>query len=367
MKKVVFIGINNVLDRFANRLATKANVVAVTNARFESVEKTIPQIILKPHLFFIPWKWLQGFGQLSLPYFFYGLQRVLDQEKPDVIIVMEYLRGWTLQALFYTLRHPTVKLFIHVETKRSPRGLFGRVYLYGTLKILHFFSSHINAILTYTEQASRWNRSKLPLVRVELLPVPIDPRLFSYKARSYMEDGVLRIYCNARAVPFKRHGDLLEALVLLETENRDIRYSVTFIGEGPLKQLIRERVRALGLEKKCTFLPPVPLTKIPDVLLKHDVLVLMSDNEAFGIVVPEAMVSGLSTITSDTVGANVYVIPGKTGFIYKTGDCRALKDAIVAIAHKDKVSEMGKASAVQMETNFQWDACLQNFNNVVLK
>jgi len=53
------------------------------------------------------------------------------------------------------------------------------------------------------------------------------------------------------------------------------------------------------------------------------------------------MACGLPTVTSDTVGANIYVLDNKTGFIFPTGDVEALKEKLHNLCSKEKLKMMG--------------------------
>src|SRR5690606_4347829 len=135
--------------------------------------------------------------------------------------------------------------------------------------------------------------------------------------KDFMQGGTLRILMNARFVGYKRHTDMLAALRILQ--DQQIQATLSLIGnEGHLKDAIAAEAQARGIGDRVTFLERVPAERMQEVYVAHDVLVLPSQGEAIGMVVPEVMACGIPTVTSDTVGANEYVLDGETGLIYPT-------------------------------------------------
>src|SRR5690606_33735365 len=137
--------------------------------------------------------------------------------------------------------------------------------------------------------------------------------------KTYMSRGFLRIIMNARYIELKEHRTLFRALKTLSDEG--FSYTLSLIGRGGnLQSELRQHAEDLSIDKNIVWLEPVAPEALREIYLQNDVLVLPSNREAIGMVVPEAMACGLATITSAAVGANVYVQENKTGLIFKTGN-----------------------------------------------
>ena len=106
----------------------------------------------------------------------------------------------------------------------------------------------------------------------------------------------------------------------------------TFVGVGgPTDegyQRVERVVRELGADAEVDLRCDVPSTEIPAVMDAHDVLVLPSVREQFGMVVPEAMVRGMAVLTTDAVGAIGLVQPERTGLVVPVDDLEALAAAM---------------------------------------
>lgn len=285
--------------------------------------------------------------EATVPAYMHGLQNVLGNEHPDRIVVTDFFQLYFWQCLSFVKRNPKTQLFLYSETKQLPANLLSKVVMLFFLWRLQANQKHLHAIFVFTERGLTFFKSRFPNVRVISMPNPIDTELFFPQKRSVLQDDVLHILMVARYVEYKRHKDLLDAAALVRVQNKKVE--VTFVGKtGDDRELIRGYVKDIGLEKSVTFLDPVPEKDMQKLYTSHDVLVLPSYNEAIGLAVPEAMACGLPTITSDTVGANVYVKKDVTGYIYTTYDVRELAECIIKLHNRERIMAMGQAARAQI-------------------
>jgi glycosyltransferase involved in cell wall biosynthesis len=103
------------------------------------------------------------------------------------------------------------------------------------------------------------------------------------------------------------------------------------VGDGPLRLECQELVSRDRLPVKFTgFLNQ---SKLVNAFVAADVLVLPSERETWGIVVNEAMLSGLPCIVSDQVGCGPDLVAGQgTGDVFPLHDEAALAFAMVRLA-----------------------------------
>lgn len=137
---------------------------------------------------------------------------------------------------------------------------------------------------------------------------------------------VVFLFCG-KLVPKKRPDDLLMAAASLAQQcaNGDgAKFGLLFAGSGPQEDRLRELARKSGVP--VAFIGFVNQGEVSKGYAASDCLVLPSDyRESWGLVVNEAMASGLPAIVSDHVGsANDLVIDGKTGYQFPMGDIDAL-------------------------------------------
>ena len=117
-----------------------------------------------------------------------------------------------------------------------------------------------------------------------------------------------------------------------------------FVGDGALRQECERLARELGV--RATFLGFRNQTQMADAYAGADVLVLPSISETWGLVVNEAMASGLPAIVSEAAGcAPDLVIPGRTGYRFRAGDVRGLQSALIRLLDPELRSRLAREAA----------------------
>jgi glycosyltransferase involved in cell wall biosynthesis len=87
-----------------------------------------------------------------------------------------------------------------------------------------------------------------------------------------------------------------------------------------------------------------------------DALVFPSLCEGFGIVILEAMASGLPVLTTSHTGGPDVIDEGQTGFVVPIRDADALADRIAWLrAHRGELPEMGRAARARVMAKFTLD------------
>ena len=359
---IAFVGMNSLLVPFAAAVSDAGVPVSIYNGyQFPELPVAVRQAY-KPHAFFgLAALARKVGGEVSLPFYLPWLQRNLRAQKPDAIVVMDFIRFWFWQAARYARRHPGTRLFVYVETKRMPSGRLSKLLFPLFVRHLKRAAPHIDRLFVYTNEGKDFLSQYVDSAKITVLPVPVDTERFHPQpAKEWLPEGKLRVLMNARFVAFKRHADVLQAVAGLSEPDRS-RIQISFVGaHGDMSGRIGALVRELKLSDQVRFLPPLPHDRIREYYWAHDALVLPSFNEAIGMVVPEALACGIPTITSDTVGANVYVEEGKTGLIFPTGGSAALGSALSWMLTAD-IASMGARAAERMRTTFGEDRLVSEF------
>ncbi len=178
---------------------------------------------------------------------------------------------------------------------------------------------------------------RVPSERIFAVPHVVDTERFATASRLTDEERTaLRARMSAsasdrvllsvgRLVEMKRPLDLVEAVARLPDK---ARWVLAFAGAGPLAPSIEARARELSV--RLAMLGFVNQAELPRLYGASDLLGLPSSaGETWGLVVNEAMASGLPAVVSDAAGCAPDLIDaGRTGLSFPSGDVAALARAL---------------------------------------
>lgn len=156
------------------------------------------------------------------------------------------------------------------------------------------------------------------------------------------KDGRDILWCG-RFLDWKHPDDAIEALRRLRGEGFDCR--LTMIGSGEMESLLKERVRACGLEDAVTLTGSMSPEVVRDRMEKAGIFLATSDRrEGWGAVLNEAMNSGCAVVASREAGSTPYLVrDGENGFTYHAGDvdglCAAIRRLICEPETRGRVGE----------------------------
>jgi glycosyltransferase involved in cell wall biosynthesis len=180
----------------------------------------------------------------------------------------------------------------------------------------------------------------------------IDNDLFKFRAKREMD--FTTIICVARLVPIKNIDYLLRAWKLIE--KRRPNYRLVIIGDGPEFVNLNELTLHMGL-KTIVFLGAVNNSDIPTYFYNSAAFVLPSLSESWGLVVNEAMASGLPILISNKINAsNTLLKEGINGFGFEPSNVKNIAEKIISfidlgIEEKRKMSE--NSSKIISSMNYQ--------------
>lgn len=101
-------------------------------------------------------------------------------------------------------------------------------------------------------------------------------------------------------------------------------------GDGPLRDSLESLVVSLGIEKQVVFLGQIPREAVRDEMRQADCFVLPSNFETFGVVLIEAMASGLPLIATRSGGPED-IVTAENGILVDVGREDQLATAMAQI------------------------------------
>lgn len=189
----------------------------------------------------------------------------------------------------------------------------------------------------------------------EIIAIPngIDILKYTLKPMNKNPSALFKIGCIARLTKDKGVDILIEALKDLS----DIH--LTIIGSGREEANIRSLLKK-NLKPDTYNLRP-SVSNIAAFYRSLDLLVLPSrDHDPFGLVVAEAMASGVPTICTDACGIAPYLASGDS-IIVPAGNSAALRDAILQIQQHDVWTHLASRGPVVAKNLFSLPAMVERY------
>ena len=162
-----------------------------------------------------------------------------------------------------------------------------------------------------------------------------------------------------RAHHFKRLDIAIEALAQVGDE-----VHLVVAGGGELLDGFRAEAAAAGIADRVHFLGPLPHPELPDVLRAADLFLLTTEPpESFGIVLIEAMATGLPVIATDYPGVRA-VVDDETGILVRPDDPAAVAAALAELVAAGPVrrAAIGAAGRAKAEREWSWPSLVDRMD-----
>jgi glycosyltransferase involved in cell wall biosynthesis len=171
---------------------------------------------------------------------------------------------------------------------------------------------------------NKWIDAGLPKDKIQLIynaQLPLDFEI-SHDREDSSEDIPVKLLFVGRLSAIKGVDILIKSLADIDKKI----WKLSIVGDGleriPLEKLVKDR----GLLQNVVFCGYQK--EVKNFYAENDIVIVPSLKEPFGRVVIEAMQFAIPVIASDTDGPSEIIENGKDGFLFKTGDVEALKEAI---------------------------------------
>ena len=298
--------------------------------------------------------------------------RELRAFRPDAVIIYGYNTATTLLAILWVIRHRIPML---MRTDSNVLADPGKAPLTLALKrlLLSWLTRRVSAFLSIgTMNSQYWQFYGATPEKIFLARYAVDNERFQIQADHYRvsrqtirdENGwrqrYLLLYVG-RLVGFKRVDVLIEALRRLSTKRSDI--GLVIVGNGPERERLGRLAQGMPYVYFAGFQDQSDLPKYYAVA---DVFVLPSKWEPWGLVVNEAMASGLPVIATRKVGsARDLIVEGENGYLVPENDPVALASAIDrACESEQRLLLLGEKARCTVQS-WSYDSTLAGFHNAL--
>lgn len=158
--------------------------------------------------------------------------------------------------------------------------------------------------------------------------VPSDPGNLKAELGIREDEKVLIHISNFRAV--KNIPDVVKSFARIL---RRVDARLLLVGEGPEVDNIKELVRTLNLEENVIFTGK--RNDMAELLAISDMMFHLSEKEAFGLVLLEAMACGVPSVATNRGGIPEVITDGENGFLVEYGDVDAAVEKAIELLEND--------------------------------
>jgi glycosyltransferase involved in cell wall biosynthesis len=271
---------------------------------------------------------------------FFPLSKFLKEVQPDVFISLAFLNfpailGWMLAGkistrLIISQQHSLIYK-AYIEHKGNPLARF-------PLWLAYFLYPKVNGLVATTEalleELFDQVRVSIQKERTTVIPNVVHIESIVKNSESEPDHPWLRqkqtpvILSVGRLAKQKNFPLLIKALAIVR-QNIDVR--LVILGEGIIKKELEDLAKELGLEEHVSL--PGFSENPWSSMARADLFVLPSSEEAFGLVLVEAMACGVPVIATDAIGGGPRSVleDGKYGILVPPDDAQALAKAMTQI------------------------------------
>ena len=227
-------------------------------------------------------------------------------------------------------------------------------------RLIRFKAVHPN-LLTAVSSTAALEVSKIYNQKdVPILPNALDTTHWKYEANPKPP---LRITSVMRLTSLKRAMELIK---MIPRVNERLPYShqpiFTIIGDGPLRPLMKEKIKELGIQDQVELMGYQPRDVIRDVFKQTRFFILPSRKEGFGIAILEARCFGLPVVAMKHGGVVDIISHGKDGLLCDS-DEEFIRQIANVTLNKDLWSQLAKEASIPV-TRFSWSHILPRYLNI---
>jgi len=285
---------------------------------------------------------------------FWGLDvreigEAIRETRPHVVLVAGWHSVTQVRAIAACRRRRVPVLFrgdTHLGLR--PAGVRGLLWAVKTRALLHQYAAY----LAVGQRARAYLRAHgVPASRIFASPHAVDNDFFAEGASPFLTEagrGEARRSYGLEADDFvclfagkliacKRLGDAILAVAAVGRGG-----ALLVVGEGEEAAGSRALAERLGVRARWAGFQDQHA--IARAYAASDCLVLPSSADSWGLVVNEAMATGLPAVVSDAVGcAPDLIVPGETGETYRAGDVDGLAAALARVRQRGGRAQMAAA------------------------
>lgn len=259
----------------------------------------------------------------------------------DAIHVFSGLHAYApvITAFNYAVHIGVKNLALMVEPGIG-MGWRGLIRPIRAMLLARYYRPHIRAILAMGEHGVRFYH------RAGFAPEILFPYMYQCEsvgtiAAPSVRNPVRLVYVG-KFIPRKGVDVMIRGLGRCLYRN----WRLTIIGDGPETSQLLRLAHNCGIAERTEWLGVKPSNEIPSLLAQHDICLIPSRFEGWGVVTNEALTAGLAVVCSDRTSSLDLVQASKAGVIFRCAKPRELARVMDQLLSSPELITELKARAV---------------------
>ena len=293
------------------------------------------------------------------------LEKAVADFKPDII----HSHLYEADLVAYQLKVKNVKFFSHIhsnrkELKNKPKvnGIRQEIIFSFEKKMYLSFLKRNNVKLVaiskdcYNFATNDLNQKK---ENVTFLPNCINYNLFKYSPKKNSKKEEFKLITIGRFVPKKAQEFLID--VASNLKNKGVIFSLDLLGDGPERKKIEKLAIKYNVDDLVNFRG---IVNDPESYLKSaDLYIHSAKEEPFGLVLIEAMASGLPIITTDGGGNKDIIINNENGFMLESRNPEIFANKVIQLINSKEDYERISRNCIAFASKYD----VKNYVTTLLK
>ena len=284
------------------------------------------------------------------------LEKFISNYQPNII----HSHLFEAELISRTVDYPSAKWFSHCHDNMiqmrqfNLSTFFNKSYLTNFYEKRYLFKRYkINQgtqFIAISNHTLDYFNKIQSLYKVTLLHNTVDIERFTRPSElTKSNSGEIRIVNIGSFVKKKNQAFLID--IISRLNKMEIRTKTFFLGDGPIRNEVEEKAKSFKVSDQCFFEGNV--NKVGQYLWNADIYIHTATYEPLGLVIIEAMASGLPVICLDGKGNRDLMVQGKNGYIFQEENAEIFAEQIIELMNdSEKYKEI---SSFAKEFSLQFD------------
>ena len=348
-------GMENCVKEISNRLAGKGHQVEVFTSDI-GCKKNRRSPANNPNVHYLrSWEFAHT---AIIPSLFFKLLKVPG----DSIIHVHVAQVIIPEIVYLISKIKKIPYIAHIHADVSPSGKLGFLLPFYKKMFLQRILNSASKIVVPTTDYVNLISKKYAIPKTKIYRIPNGVDLEHFRSMSTRLHNPVRLLSIGRLSKPKNIPLLIQSFKLV-IGNNSRNAELHIVGEGEEKSRISSLIKKEELEKKILLHGALLGKDLYDIYSYSDIFILTSECESFGLVLIEAMASGLPVVVSDITSVKNIVKNNITGLLIKQTPedfAQAVEKLLCNPGLRKKIIENG----LQEAKKYDWNEIVRKFEHI---